>query len=89
MARLRPGHFFLRLHNGQAGRLGLRLIGFPVTDLIMPIYRAPVEDYRFLFNEVLELESTAICRSSRIYPRSWSTTFCETRENSAKRFSNR
>src|SRR3984957_8145681 len=22
----------------------------------MPIYRAPVEDYRFLFNEVLELE---------------------------------
>ena len=22
----------------------------------MPIYRAPVEDFRFLFNEVLELE---------------------------------
>src|SRR5579859_3065987 len=25
-------------------------------DFPMPIYRAPVEDYRFLFNEVLELE---------------------------------
>jgi alkylation response protein AidB-like acyl-CoA dehydrogenase len=46
---------FLRLHNSQFPDAGVRLDGH-IQDRLMPLYRAPIEDFRFLFNEVLELE---------------------------------
>ena len=41
----------------------------------MPIYHAPIEDYRFLFNEVLELEKHATFPALQNCHRSLRKTF--------------
>src|SRR6185437_10278651 len=57
----RPGSWpgLLRLHShrtsGQKSPHRVRIL-CSSTDFPMPIYRAPVDDFRFLFHEVLELE---------------------------------